>query len=164
MANVSYESLQSQIEERKGEITTQREFIRQEKVVGERSIESLRRVDPRTPPGVYFGQVAPRMESIKGRLVELKTAEKELGVAEQKLSEQETLLAKRKAEGWLVRGKDSGYEFYKEAPAVGVGVPRGDFSVRVRWRTSEGEIKTVLGRASRLESMQQQIRGRGDQR
>jgi len=169
MADISYESLQSQIEEQKGKIATQREFIGQERIVGQRSIESLRRVHPRIKPGVYFGQVAPRIESIKGRLIELKTAEKELGVAEQKLSEQETLLAKRKAEGYKIRRTDGEFEFYKEIPAVAVGAPRGDFSVRVRWgipdpntgEIKEENIKTVLGRASKLESMQQQIADRG---
>ena len=170
MADISYESLQSQIGEQQTQITSQRQIIQQQKIAGEKGIQSLRRVHPKTKPGVYFGQIQPRIEAVKGQIVELESAEKQLGVSETKLKEQETLLAERKAEGWKIREKDGEYEFYKvtQVPgSVGVGRPSGDFSVRITWRDyrtkPEGEIKTVRGLASNLESMQQQISERGGQ-
>ena len=163
MADVTYQSLQSQIGQQKSQIQTSRETIQQQKIAGERGIQSLKRVHPRTKPGVYFGQIQPQIKTIEGQLVELKESEKELTVAEQKLTEQEQLLASKKAEGWKLRSKNGEIEFYKTtpvSPAVG-GAPRGDFTVRLKWRTSTGEIKTVRGSASKLESMKQQIRDRG---
>lgn len=165
---MSYESLESQIQEQKSKIQTQKEQIAQGRVIGVKAAEGLRRVHPRIKPAQYYGQVQPEIEHVRGRLVELESAERELDIAETKLSEQESLLAKRKAEGWKLRKKGEDYEFYKDVPvSAGASAVRGDFSVRVTWmdyRTNpEGERKTVLGHASRLETMEQQIIDRGGQ-
>ena len=122
MADVSYESLESQIGEQKTQISSQREIIKQQRTTGERGIQSLRRVHPRTPPSVYFGQVDPQIKTIKSQLVGLTTSEKELDVAEKQLVEQEQLIAERKAEGWKVRETPGGQiEFYKPAPTSPYG-------------------------------------------
>ena len=165
MPDVSYSTLQSQIGEQQSEITSQRAIIRQQTTAGEHSIESLKRVHPRTPPSVWFGERKPQIEQIHKSLGELTEAEKELVVAEQKLSEQEQLLETKKKEGWKIREKDGGYEFYKEVRVsrTGVDKPSGDFSIRVKWQTSTGEIKSFLSKASNLDTVEEQIQDRGGQ-
>jgi len=170
MADVTYQSLQSKIQTQKSQIQSSRETIQRERVTGERSIQSLKRVSPRAKPSVWFEERKPVIETIKGRLGELGETEKELTVAEQKLVEQEQLLESKKAEGWKLRYKNGEIEFYKTtpvAPSAGGGAPVGDFTVRITWRdyrnNPEGEIKTVRGSASNLDTMKQQIGERGGQ-
>jgi len=135
MADVTYESLE-------GKIETQRGVIQQQRIAGERGIQSLRRVHPRTPPGVWFGERKPKIETIKGQLGELESAEKEL-------SEHEQIIAQRKAEGYKIRETDEGkIEFYKEVYTPGERVQVGvrKQGVKVYWRSkyknTEGEYST----------------------
>ena len=147
MADVSYESLQSKI-------ASQRAIIRQQKTAGERGIESLRRVHPKTPPSQYFGQVEPQIKTIRSRLGELKTAEKEL-------SEHGRVLAERKAEGYKIRETDEGkIEFYKEVytPGERIQVGTREVSVMVHWiNPKTGKTGRFQGRQSNIADYERQL-------
>lgn len=140
MPPVSYESLQSDIDKQQSQIVTQRETIQQQKIVGGKSIQSLRRVHPRTPPSQYFGVIKPQLEQVKSRITKLESAEKELTVAEQQLSEQEQLLQKRKAEGYKVRETAEGQvQFFKPAPPK----PTSRYGSVERTETHEGKTIAI---------------------
>ena len=147
MADVTYESLQSKIE-------TQKAVIRQQKTAGERDVESLRRVHPRTPPGIYFEQVKPQIKTIKGQLGKLESAEKEL-------SEHEQLIAERKAEGYKIRETDTGdIEFYKEVYTPGERVQVGTraVSVMVYWvNPKTGKTGRFQGRQANMADYERQL-------
>lgn len=161
MPDVSYSTLQSKIGEQQTQIQSSREQIQQQRTTGRRGIESLRRVSPKTPPSVYYGQIDPQIKSIRGGLAELGPIEKELDVAEQKLGEQQQLLSEKEAAGWKLR-KTNGdkYEFYKEVRvSSGSGaVPHGDYSVRVKWRKSTGEEVTVITTASKMDDFERRMK------
>ena len=65
MADVTYQSLQSQIQTQKGQIVSQRQTIQQEKITGERGIQSLKRVSPHAPPEVWFGERSQLLKLLK---------------------------------------------------------------------------------------------------
>jgi len=167
MADVSYESLQSQIQTQKTQITSQRGIIQQQKTAGTKGIESLRRVHPKTTPSEYYGQIKPRIEAVKGQLGELESAEQEINIAEQKLQEQETLLAERKAEGYKIREKGEGeVEFYKEVytPGERVQVGTREVSVMVHWvNPKTGKTGRFQGRQSNMADYERQLGSTGRQ-
>lgn len=147
MADVTYESLQSKIE-------TQKAVIRQQKTVGEKGIESIRKVHPRTPPSIWFEKQKPQIKTISGQLSELESAEK-------KLSEQQQLLESKKAEGYKVRETDEGkIELYKETYTEGERVQVGTrpTSVMVYWiNPKTGKTGRFQGRQSQMADYERQL-------
>ena len=152
MADVTYESLQSKIE-------TQKSIIRQQKTAGEKGIESIRKIHPRTPPSIWFEKQKPQIKVIRGQLSELESAEKEL-------SEHEQVIAERKAEGYKVRSTDKGIEFYKETYVPGERIQTGTrpTSVMVYWiNPKTGKTGRFQGRQANMADYERQLGATGRQ-
>jgi len=146
MTNVTYGSLFTDIETKYKSIQEQRGILSQRRKAGEKSIEHLRRVHPRTTPRFWYDRLA-RIKGIKSEFGTLSSMAKKIDVSEAELKKQEKLLKEKQSAGWKIRKKDEGYQFYKPAPKVSSsgGSAGGGFSVRVKWRTKSGEVKSFQG-------------------
>jgi len=156
---ISYVDIRTQISTQQTQIQSSRKQIQQERIASHRGIQSLKRVHPRADPSVWEGRKT-RIESIKTRLGELKSVEKQLDISESKLLEQEQFLKQKESEGWKIRETSEGkYELYKVTQVPGVVKPRGQVSaIKVHWINREGKTVTSLTEVDRLESVEQEIR------
>jgi len=98
---ISYVDIRTQISTQQTQIQSSRKQIQQERIASHRGIQSLKRVHPRADPSVWEGRKT-RIESIKTRLGELKSVEKQLDISESKLLEQEQFLKQKESEGWKI--------------------------------------------------------------
>jgi len=165
MASTTYGTLFSDIEARFKTIQTQRQTIEERKRSGLKSIEHLKRIHPKSSIR-FWGERQKKIKGIKSELETLSGLESKVGISEKELKAQEKSLKEKKSAGWKLRKKGEGYQFFKPAPKVSAGARgrgSGDFSVRVKWKTKTGEVRTFQGKASGLGRAKSQIDERGGQ-
>jgi len=121
MADVSYKTLRSGIQESHTKIASQRDIIRSQRESGLKQIEVLRRVHPKTKPKDWFERKG-QITGIRTKFGEFTEYEKELLKEESNLAEQEALLKQKESEGWKIREHEGQLQFYKK-PKTKYGNP-----------------------------------------
>jgi len=147
MAELTYGSLFSDISSKFGQIETQRTEIKKRETTGFRNIEELRRFNPKSSMkfGLERKQKVKDIRSEIGQLSKLKTS---LSESEEALKKQEATLKERQSAGWKIRKKAEEIQFFKPAPKQSSGGSAGGgFSVRVKWKTKTGDIRSFVGKS-----------------